>query len=74
MDKTKDVNETTTKWERTYRATATVDPIQHIGGRDDCSAWCSSMIGSEVWVTDANGKQHIVGVVTRTELKNIDGI
>lgn len=63
----------TTGWQRTYRATVTVSPVSHLGSYDDCSAWCRAMLGQEVWVTDADGKPHVIGVITRTESDNASG-
>lgn len=63
----------TTGWQRTYRATAIVTPITHIGSRDDCQSWCSTMLGQEVWITDANGMACVVGLITQTKSENADG-
>lgn len=58
---------------RTFRATAHVQPLHHIGSQQDCSAWCSAMIGQKIWVTDADGNPHLIGVVTSTNMENVSG-
>lgn len=58
--------------ERMYRASAIMVPIQHTGTNDDCREWCSAMLGREVWVTDAAGKQHVVGVISQTVSETAD--
>lgn len=64
---------TTARTGRTYRATATVTPIQHVGSYDNCAAWCDGLLNREVYVIDADGRQRVVGIIQRTEYVNADG-
>lgn len=58
----------------TFCATVAVTPIRYLGSADDCRAWCSVMLGREVLITDVNGEQHVVGIITQTKSENADGI
>ena len=58
-------------WRPTYCATAIVTPISIKGSADVCHAWCKSMIGREVWVTDDKGNNHAVGIIGNTKYENI---
>jgi hypothetical protein len=63
----------TTRCQRTYKATITVSTSPKIGSYDDCLAWCRAVHGREVWITDSDGKQHVLGVVTLTQTENVSG-
>ena len=50
----------------TWEARAEVQPIVHVGTKEDCEAWMRAIGGREVFVLDAEEKPVAIGIVTRT--------
>lgn len=50
----------------TWEASVTVQPIQKLGTKDECTEWCQYMLGKEVWVIDPDNGNICVGIIKGT--------
>jgi hypothetical protein len=55
----------------TWEARAEVQPIVHIGTKEDCEAWMRAIGSKEAFVLDAKGKPVAIGIVTRTSARSL---
>ena len=55
----------------TWEARADVQPIVHIGTKEDCEAWMRTVGGKDVFVMGDHGKAVLVGIVMHTSARSL---
>ena len=55
----------------TWEARADVQPIVHLGTKEDCEAWMRTVGGKDVFVMGDHGKAVLVGIVMHTSARSL---
>jgi hypothetical protein len=55
----------------TWEARAEVQPIVHLGTKEDCEAWMRTVGGKDVFVMGDHSKAVFVGIVMRTSARSL---